>query len=63
MITLLKVAPFSRMKTALSLPVSASVSQALPRSYSLFPMSFEPEMTLGLASETIEPTRVGMFNV
>jgi len=51
------------MKTAESDPVSSSESQGRPRSYSLLPISFAPEILMGERSELMLPTRVGMLSV
>lgn len=56
-------APLFKMKTAFADPVSASVSQACPRSNSLFPKSTEPEIVEAFERETMLPDRVGMLSV
>lgn len=63
MMTLLSDAPSSRMKTALSEPVSASLSQLCPRSYSLLPPSKDLPFAIVLGEErwTMLPERVGML--
>lgn len=43
--------------------MSASVSQARPRSNSLLAKSLEPEIVEGAERETMEPLRVGMLRV
>lgn len=59
MMTLESVAPESRMKTAFSDPVSASLLHGCPRSYSLRPPSKEPLTAWGAERTTTEPTAVG----
>jgi hypothetical protein len=63
MITLEMEAPFSRMKTALADPVSASELHARPRSNSLLLKLTEPEILDALDKETMLPERVGMLRV
>ena len=63
MMTLEMDAPFWRMKTALSLPVSSSELQGRPRSNSLLPKLTLPVMVLGWGSDTMLPERVGMLRV
>ena len=65
MITLLKVAPSSSMKTAEDEPVSSSESQGWPLSNSLFwPSYLDPfAITLGLERWTMLPDRDGILSV
>lgn len=51
------------MNTAEADPVSLSELQGRPRSYSLLPMSLEPEMDIGEEREMMLPTRVGMLKL
>lgn len=45
------------------IPVSSSLLQGRPRSYSLLPRSTLPLITLGEGKETMSPTRLGMLRV